>query len=93
MASAKNVWFMSEGQRNYYCNMYPFLDKKNVRVLSSVFNERTLDYIERLGDKIEKEDSSDSERADTIATGDEALADPEGTNAQGEQPADLRPTP
>jgi len=56
MASAKNVWFMSEGQRNYYCNMYPFLDKKNVRVLSSVFNERTLDYIERLGDKIEKED-------------------------------------
>lgn len=49
--------------------------------------------INSLIDKIEKEDSSDSERADTIATGDEALADPEGTNAQGEQPADLRPTP
>lgn len=49
--------------------------------------------IKSLIEKIEKEDSNDSERSDTIATGDEALADPEGTNAQGEQPADLRPTP
>ncbi len=49
--------------------------------------------INSLIEKIEKEDSNDSERADTITTGDEELADPEGTNAQGEQPADLRPTP
>jgi hypothetical protein len=47
-------------------------------------------------ERIEKEDSNDSERSDTITTGDEGLsdiADPEGTNAAGEQPADLRPTP
>ena len=49
--------------------------------------------INSLIEKIEKEDSNDSERADTITTSDEELADPEGTNAQGEQPADLRPTP
>lgn len=56
MAKAKNVWFMSEGQKQFYCNMYSFLDRENVRVLSSVFNEQTLNYIENLGGSVNKED-------------------------------------
>ena len=44
LAAATNVWFMSHGQRNYYCSLYPFLDKENVQVLSSVFDEQALEY-------------------------------------------------
>jgi len=47
-ANAKNLWFMSENQKNFYCEKFPFLDKSSTHVLSSVFCEETLDYIESL---------------------------------------------
>ena len=57
LANAKNVWFMSEGQREFYCNLYPFLDKEKIKVLSSVFDEKTLDYIENIDTSSGKEDT------------------------------------
>ena len=42
LASASTLWFMSEGQKKFYCDLYPFLDKDNVRVLSSVFDDNSL---------------------------------------------------
>jgi hypothetical protein len=56
MASAKNLWFMSEGQKEYYCNLYSFLDRPSTKVLSSVFDEWTLDYIESAESNRERRD-------------------------------------
>ena len=42
---AKNLWFMSEKQKQRYCDLFPFLDKKTTRVLSSIFSNQVLDYI------------------------------------------------
>ncbi len=44
MAHAKNLWFMSEGQKEFYCDLYPFLKKQTTKVLSSVFDEQSLKY-------------------------------------------------
>ena len=41
------TWWMSEGQRDKYCSLFPFLDKSG-RVLSSVFSDNTLNYIDSL---------------------------------------------
>jgi hypothetical protein len=54
-AKAKNLWFMSTGQRDRYLSKYPFLQKNGTKVLSSVFNSMTLDYIQNL-DTSNKED-------------------------------------
>ena len=48
-ASVHN-WWMSEGQKNIYQELFPFLQEGN-QVLSSVFSDRTLDYIESLDTK------------------------------------------
>jgi len=48
LSSASTVWFMSEGQRNFYCNMYPFLHQQNIQVLSSVFDDEALEYFSRM---------------------------------------------
>jgi hypothetical protein len=47
-ANAKNLWFMSENQKQFYCEKFPFLDKPTTHVLSSVFCDETLGYIESL---------------------------------------------
>ena len=44
-ANAKNLWFMSEKQMERYCDKFPFLRKDTTRVLSSTFDDLTLDYI------------------------------------------------
>ena len=43
---AKIVWFMSKKQMDIYLELFPFLD--NTKVLSSVFSEETLSFIEEL---------------------------------------------
>jgi len=48
LAKASHLWFMSTGQRELYCEKYSFLNKKNSKVLSSVFSPQTLDKIESL---------------------------------------------
>lgn len=54
---ATNLWWMSEGQMDIYHKLFPFLaDKKNT-VLSSVFNKRTLAYINELNKNKEKNDN------------------------------------
>ena len=45
-ASVEN-WWMSYGQKEKYQKLFPFLKDRN-RVLSSVFSNETLDYIEKL---------------------------------------------
>ncbi len=42
---AKALWFMSESQKQFYCDCYPFLDNDNTRVLSSVLSDDTIEYI------------------------------------------------
>jgi|TARA_R110000824_G_scaffold4779_4_gene22686 hypothetical protein len=44
-AKAKSLWFMSEKQKEYYENIFPFLKNQNSFVLSSVFDTDTLDFI------------------------------------------------
>ncbi len=45
---AKALWFMSEAQKQLYCDHYPFLDNENTRVLSSVLSDETIEYVESL---------------------------------------------
>ncbi len=47
---AKNVWFMSNAQREYFLENIPTLKKENCRVLSSVFDRRDLDFIKSIKD-------------------------------------------
>ena len=54
LARAKNVWWMSERQKETYCEIYPFLDSPNSRVLSSVFSPITLQLIDFLKDEKKK---------------------------------------
>ena len=51
-SKAKSLWFMSEKQKEHYENMFPFLEKQNSFVLSSVFDDKTLDMLKEI--KIEK---------------------------------------
>ena len=46
--AAKATWWMSENQMKHYQSMFPFLKNEKNRVLSSVFSEKTLDYIDSL---------------------------------------------
>ena len=39
------TWWMSHEQKQRYQQLFPFLDEKRNRVLSSVFSDETLDYI------------------------------------------------
>jgi hypothetical protein len=55
LSRASNVWFMSEGQRQFYCNFYSFLDKDETKVLSSVFDKKSLEYFNSV-DTTQKED-------------------------------------
>jgi len=50
-AHAKNVWFMSHKQRQTYINKFPFLDNGRTKVLSSLFNNKVLNYFENLEEK------------------------------------------
>ena len=54
-AKANNLWFMSAAQRQIYYDLFPFLDKPSTRVLSSVFNNQTIEYINSL-DQDNKDD-------------------------------------
>ena len=47
-ANSKSLWFMSEKQKNVYCNRFPFLNTKKTRVLSSVFSKKTLELISQM---------------------------------------------
>ena len=43
MSNAKSLWFMSHAQKDLYIEKFPFLNKRELLVLSSVFAEDTLD--------------------------------------------------
>jgi len=47
-AKAENLWFMSQSQREFYFKKFPFLKKTESKVLSSVFDSQTLQYISEL---------------------------------------------
>jgi len=51
MYGARSLWWMSEGQKNSYLNLFPFLEEKSNTVLSSVFSEATFAAIKLLRDK------------------------------------------
>lgn len=53
---AQSLWFMSAGQRNIFLEHYPFL-KKNSYVLSSVFTDETLTYIQQLNQQVKKKNN------------------------------------
>jgi len=46
--NAKHLFWMSEAQKNFYLNLFPFLSKKDNIVLSSVFDEDDLQSLESL---------------------------------------------
>ena len=47
-ANAASVWFMANAQREIYCEKFPFLRNRNTKILNSVFDEETLNYISSL---------------------------------------------
>ena len=47
-ANAASVWFMSAMQRQVYYDKFPFLKERDTKVLSSVFDSETLEYISSL---------------------------------------------
>ena len=47
-SKARDVWFMSDAQRQIYLNKIPALKKQKTYVLSSVFTKETIDYIKSL---------------------------------------------
>lgn len=47
-ANAANIWFMSNMQRQVYYDKFPFLRDCGAKVLSSVFDEETLQYMSSL---------------------------------------------
>jgi hypothetical protein len=51
MNNAKSLWFMSEKQKQIYCDLFPFLQKDTTTVLSSVFAKKTLEKISQLPTK------------------------------------------
>ena len=48
LASSVKTWWMSQGQRDEQAVHFPFLNNPKDQVLSSVFSDETLDYIENL---------------------------------------------
>ena len=51
MYGARSLWWMSEGQKNSYLSLFPFLEEKSNTVLSSVFDETTFAAVKLLRDK------------------------------------------
>jgi len=49
------IWWMSEKQRDRYLTMFPFLEERQSVVLSSVFDDKTLDTIAQLRSKAPQE--------------------------------------
>jgi hypothetical protein len=43
--NAKATWWMSKNQKSFYFEKFPFLEKRNNIVLSSVFSTDTIEYI------------------------------------------------
>ena len=43
MYGSENLMWMSEGQRDFYFKIFPFLEEKNNYVVSSAFSEETID--------------------------------------------------
>lgn len=48
---SRGLWWMSEAQKEWYLNLFPFLLEKNNIVLSSVFSKNTLGMIKLLRDR------------------------------------------
>jgi len=55
---AKSLYWMSEGQKNHYLNLFPFLLEKDNVVLSSVFDPKTLGTMKTLREKIPSNERS-----------------------------------
>lgn len=51
LSQAKTIWWMSEKQKQAYCDRFPFLSKANDFVLSSVFSDETLQNFENFKQK------------------------------------------
>jgi len=47
-AHAKNLWFMSEKQRQIYIDKFSFLNNDRIKVLSSLFDTKVLNHFENL---------------------------------------------
>lgn len=63
---SRGLWWMSEAQKLWYLNMFPFLSEKDNVVLSSVFSKHTLGSIKLLRKHVE---SSSAERKGWIVLG------------------------
>ncbi len=63
---SRGLWWMSEAQKLWYLNMFPFLSEKDNVVLSSVFSKHTLGSIKLLRKHVE---SSSTERKGWIVLG------------------------
>jgi len=48
---AKSLWWMSEAQQKFYCNLFPFLSGQKNTVLSSVFDDEFFINIKHLREK------------------------------------------
>lgn len=66
---AEGMWWMSEGQKSHYTNLFPFLSEKSSVVLSSVFSKNTLGTIKALREGIKK---SGEERKGWVVLGSES---------------------
>lgn len=51
MMNAQSVFFMAKQQRDIYFEHFPELKEKNTHILSSLFEDQHLDYIQKLGTK------------------------------------------
>ena len=65
---ANSMWWMSESQKNWYHNLFPFLSEKPGIVLSSVFSKDTLGKIKMLRNNFK----SSTERKTWIVLGSES---------------------
>ena len=60
LARAKNLWWMSEKQKQLYCKIYPFLNHSRSRVLSSIFAPITFQLIDSLKEHKQKRRQMDN---------------------------------
>jgi glycosyltransferase involved in cell wall biosynthesis len=51
MTNAQSVFFMAKKQRDIYCENFPELKDTNTHILSSLFEDRILDYIQKIRNK------------------------------------------
>ena len=68
--NASTMWFMSESQKNIYCEKFAFLKRKEMMVLSSVFSGETLQEILSL-DTSKKDDTWLIQKSDSWVKGTE----------------------